>query len=283
MESTTSQSISLDLLERLNQSYIDSDWELQKGTPGASIEVWKEATLDKSELPNELVNKVFLLQERPVIENPEEFLKKCHSFFGRVPWRIITTTSGSETIKVAASKFGMTYFAGEPGMLLQNVPGAFPEPPETLSIKKVSTPSEMTDFFKVLRASFKIPMFALKVSYPKVPDDPVSLFVGYEANAPVGCSGLVCLNGIGGIFSVGTDPKARKRGYGEALTWAAVKESRERGCDANFLQASEMGASIYEKMGFRKVISYPQWTKKASLINRLRGLIYWIRLSRGNQ
>ncbi len=252
-------------------------------TPGAAMEAWKEATVMKSELPTELVNKVFLLQEKPAIEDPVAFLKKCQSFFGRVPWRIITTISGSETIKVAARKFGMSFDEGSPGMLLQNVPASFPNHPETLAIKKVSNTKEMVDFFNVLRASFKIPMFALKVSYPEVPDHPVSLFVGYEANVPVSCSSLVCLNGIGGIFSVGTSPESRRKGYGEALTWMAVKESRELGCDANFLQASEMGAHVYEKMGFRQVISYLEWTKKASLINRLRGLIYWIRLSRKSQ
>lgn len=244
------------------------------------MEEWEEATLMKSNLPAELVNKAFVLQENPRISDPERFLIKCKTFFGKVPWRIISTTVGSDMISGAARKFGMTRDEGNPGMLLQNIPATLPKPPDTLTIKRVSSEKELNDFFAVLAASFRIPIFALKASYPKVPEDPVSLFIGYETNNPVSCSSLVCSNGIGGIFSVGTDPKARRRGYGEALTWAAIKESRERACEANFLQASEMGASVYEKMGFHRVILYPEWTKKPSALNKLRGLIYWIRLAR---
>jgi predicted acetyltransferase len=63
-------------------------------------------------------------------------------------------------------------------------------------------------------------------------------------------------HGVAGIAWVGTIPECRNRGFGEAVTWAAVREGLRRGaCFAN-LQASPMGRPIYERMGFITPTSY---------------------------
>lgn len=271
--------VSHELLERLNRGLTKFGWELQKSTPGAATEQWEEGTVMKSELPSELVNTAALLQDHPNIDT-EKFLTKCKRYFGKVPWKIITTQSGDDLILSSAEKFGLIRSKGDPGMILNPIPTKIPTPLEKLTIKPVSNEKELADFFEVMGVSFGIPTFALRASYPKIPGDPISLFLGYAEGVSVSCSVLVCLDGIGGIFTVGTRPEARRRGYGEALTWACVAESKKKGCEMNFLQASDMGAPIYEKMGFRQVIMYSVWRKKASIFNRLRALIYWIRLSR---
>jgi len=65
-------------------------------------------------------------------------------------------------------------------------------------------------------------------------------------------------DGFVGVYAVATTPSARGRGYGEALTWAAV--ASEPNLPAT-LQASEMGRPIYERMGFRTMASFTVWTK----------------------
>ena len=55
-----------------------------------------------------------------------------------------------------------------------------------------------------------------------------------------------------------TPPEFRRRGYGAAATWAAIEVGAQRGCDHAVLQASEMGAPVYRRMGFVDVGRYVQ-------------------------
>jgi len=63
-------------------------------------------------------------------------------------------------------------------------------------------------------------------------------------------------HGVGGVGWVGALPDAFGRGYGRAATWAVVREGLAR--DASFLslQASQMGAPMYTRMGFTTPTHY---------------------------
>jgi predicted acetyltransferase len=64
---------------------------------------------------------------------------------------------------------------------------------------------------------------------------------------------------IAGVHNVSTLPEFRGRGLGEAMTWHAALDGRAEGCIASALQASAMGFPIYERMGYRHVVSYETW------------------------
>ena len=61
---------------------------------------------------------------------------------------------------------------------------------------------------------------------------------------------------VAGIYWVATIEEQRRRGYGEALTWAAVAGGRELGCGIASLQASKLGRRIYARMGFEHGLDY---------------------------
>ena len=58
---------------------------------------------------------------------------------------------------------------------------------------------------------------------------------------------------------VGTRPEERRHGYGEAVTAAATNDLFSSGAQAVVLQASAMGAPIYERMGYRTFTTYSRW------------------------
>jgi predicted GNAT family acetyltransferase len=64
---------------------------------------------------------------------------------------------------------------------------------------------------------------------------------------------------IAGVFNVSTIPEYRRRGIGEAMTWRAAVDGLAEGCIASALQASEMGLPIYQRMGYRQVLTYQVW------------------------
>jgi predicted acetyltransferase len=73
---------------------------------------------------------------------------------------------------------------------------------------------------------------------------------------PVASSTLVYGGRVAGVHNVATLPEARRRGFGEALTWHAMARGASFGCDMAALQASQMGRPVYERMGFRLVSQY---------------------------
>jgi ribosomal protein S18 acetylase RimI-like enzyme len=58
---------------------------------------------------------------------------------------------------------------------------------------------------------------------------------------------------VAGIYAVATDEPMRGRGYGRALTLAAMHAGREMGLDTAVLMASELGQPVYRRIGFREV------------------------------
>ena len=84
-------------------------------------------------------------------------------------------------------------------------------------------------------------------------DAPIRNFVGYAGGEPV-CTGTVFYGaGIPGIYTVGTPPQFRGKGYGRAVTEACMSDAKQRGYDTAFLQSSKMGYSVYQKIGFQEI------------------------------
>jgi hypothetical protein len=65
--------------------------------------------------------------------------------------------------------------------------------------------------------------------------------------------------GVGGVYWVGTSPSARRRGAADAVTRAVTNAAFERGARIVSLQASEAGAFVYSKMGYREVGRYARF------------------------
>ena len=94
------------------------------------------------------------------------------------------------------------------------------------------------------------------------------VYVGYADGDPV-VSGMGWRTGRTiGVYSIATIPSARRRGYGAAMTARVVADGALAGCDVAALQASEMGRPIYERLGFRTVITYDAYRDIASAIRR---------------
>ena len=88
-------------------------------------------------------------------------------------------------------------------------------------------------------------------------DDPAwALFLGYADGMPVARSMSFHGDDVVGIYNVGTAEPARRRGYGWAMTLAAILAGANAGCTLATLQSSAMAMSIYEAHGFRPLYRY---------------------------
>ncbi len=55
------------------------------------------------------------------------------------------------------------------------------------------------------------------------------------------------------------EPRLRGKGYGATMTMRAVIDGRDRDCDVAFLQSTEMGYSVCERLGFETIFKYDVW------------------------
>jgi GNAT superfamily N-acetyltransferase len=144
-----------------------------------------------------------------------------------------------------------------PGMALE-MPASIPAPPVGLTIREVETPEQLVGFREAAFRGFGFPVAAAHIflnerlnSRPEV-----RLYAGLVDGAMVTTSMLAATGAVAGIYWVATLEGHRGRGYGEALTWAAVAGGRERGCRTASLQASKLGRPVYARMGFAHVLDY---------------------------
>jgi ribosomal protein S18 acetylase RimI-like enzyme len=64
--------------------------------------------------------------------------------------------------------------------------------------------------------------------------------------------------GVVGIYSVATPPEHRRKGYGEAITRAAMQVARLPAV----LQPSAMGEGLYRRLGFEPVGEVTNWIRR---------------------
>ncbi len=150
-----------------------------------------------------------------------------------------------------------------PGMALAPLPEAPPLAPSGLRIEAVTEESSLDAFARAAFRSFGYPEDAASMMLtPQLWARPeVEAFVGTADGEPVASAMLIVSGRVAGIYWVGTVPSARRRGFGEALTWAAIQAGRRAGCLVASLQASTMGRPVYERMGFVHVINYERYQR----------------------
>ena len=93
-----------------------------------------------------------------------------------------------------------------------------------------------------------------------VADLDVRIAVLDVAGDPVAGSLAFRLDDSVGVYTVATLERARRRGFGRAVTWAAIDAGRAAwGSRTAVLQSSAMGRSVYASMGFEEIGSIELW------------------------
>jgi len=151
-----------------------------------------------------------------------------------------------------------------PAMVLDPIRERSPSIPG-FEVRAVRTPEDLAHFQETAFAGFGFPPtighLFLTEQFLRVPG--AVLYLGTIDGEPACTSSVVVTAGVAGIYWVATLPAHRGRGLGEAITWAAVAGGAKSACRVASLQASEMGRSVYARMGFATPFQYVKYDRPA--------------------
>lgn len=82
------------------------------------------------------------------------------------------------------------------------------------------------------------------------------MWIGWVDEKPVAAASVWIEHGINDVTLVVTMPEARRRGYGEALTWVAAQADPEL---PSMLLSSDDGRPVYERMGYLPLWRVTLW------------------------
>ncbi len=175
---------------------------------------------------------------------PEQVFALARATFGAdAPFSVELDTEAAPALDAFLRAAGWTVDEEEPALVLTPLPSRIPEPPVGLSIRAARTGADIEIFAAI--SEFRRPPAVAALADPDI-----YLLLGEVDGVPVATSRAICAGGVVDITAVVTLPERRGRGYGTAMTWAAVAAGAVRGCTAATLTATEMGYPIYIKMGF---------------------------------
>lgn len=193
--------------------------------------------------------------------DPAALLERARCFFATsgVTW-MLSTTDETVALSHVARAAGMQP-GQEPGMLLAPIAGIPPVAPG-LSIEVVSNVTTLRVYNDTMTSGFGSGPWAqheLLDSRALIDAIGITNYLGRVDGEPVATALLFSCHRIAGLFNISTAPAYRGRGFGAAMTWRAAADGAADGCLGAYLQASEMGAPVYARLGFLPVRTYRTW------------------------
>jgi GNAT superfamily N-acetyltransferase len=171
--------------------------------------------------------------------------------------------------RLAAAGFSLEGQAPAMAADLAEVPLDAPPPPE-LEIVPVVDEATLDEFLAVIAADWlewtggeytEVQLRMLEAWRRDIPRrlaaEPVPLrWIGRVDGSVVATSRLNIGAAVAGLYAISTLAAFRGRGYGRAMTIAALRAAASIGFRIGVLQASDLGYGIYRRLGFRDLFTY---------------------------
>jgi GNAT superfamily N-acetyltransferase len=128
--------------------------------------------------------------------------------------------------------------------------------PPDFTIARVADEVGLARFERAFAEGLEVPAWAARAWVDAtlalgIGRTPWTMYVGLLDGEPVASNMLFNGAGVASVYGVATVPAARRRGIGAAITLIAYQEARALGYRHGVLFATDLGAPVYRRIGFR--------------------------------
>ena len=245
-------------MERSARSLATGWQELARGL-GGRVESWSETWLADAASPNPFLNAATLARPLGEVEAASLTARLEEYFAARPeggPWLL---WSGWPTPDL--SRHGYVLW-GHPPVMVRLPGGEAPPVPPDLRVVEARDAAALAAIERTFVQAY--PVLGLdadvpgSVFAPSLLGGPFRFWGGYVEDDLVGVAAALVTDHQIDVCFVATQPDARRRGYGAALTWAATLADPRLPA---VLEASDDGRPVYERMGYREVGRMSLWER----------------------
>jgi ribosomal protein S18 acetylase RimI-like enzyme len=244
------------LLEAIDRPLVEF-YLAARSRPWADIKIDDDVVWGSTGLPLAAFNGATLATFTP--ESADRRIASIVGYFRELrldmSWRVGPTSTPADLgDRLIAG--GLVHEESMPGMAASLVDWA---PPSTASGIEVELVTDVAGFHAAIDIMFEgfelpadiQPAFEERyVGFALGPRAIQRTYLGRLDGVPVATSLGFVVDNIVGVYNVATLEGARRRGVGSAVTAAAMSDGAAVGATTAVLESSEMGRSVYERLGF---------------------------------
>lgn len=221
--------------------------------------VWRGVAFVGSALPGPGFNFAAVLH--PDAPSLDELLPVAREFFAAAAsgWGILVEGDAQHPMEAELLARGWAVAEDEPAYVLRDLSALALRPNTELTVRAARTAADIDAYHAVTMGAFQMPpeMDALFRIPPTLVDDAlIGVFVGSVGGADVSAAMYSRSGDTAVLAGVATLEAHRGRGYGDAVSRAALVHAAGRGCTTASLRSGPLSRPVYERIGFRYVCQH---------------------------